>query len=123
MPDSPLPPASAFSLELTLGDDAPATGRLFIAAVLRTMDAPEDEIDDVKIVVSEALTAITRARRAATAQVTLDPQTGVLRVSPIRPNELSPAGGDFDLIAALFPDATVDDGESLVLTATHSGRR
>jgi hypothetical protein len=119
MVDRPSHPDTTFTLEVTTGSDAPATGRLFVAAVLRSLGRPESLIDDVKLVVSEALTAITIAGRADAAQVVLETDTGALRIGPIRRADLvdphEPAFG-LDLVQALFPGVHFDE-DSLALIA------
>ncbi len=100
--------ADRFSLEVSASASAPATARLFIGAVLRAL-GNEDRIEDLKLVVSEAITAITGAAPGTTATVRLDAAAGMLEVEPLDASILPPGSIGMDVISALFAAAHIDD--------------
>lgn len=98
---------TTFTLDVVAGDHAPSTGRLFVATVLRTLDADEGTVDDAKLAVSEAITAAIMAGHPQVS-VAVDGRTGLVRIEPLTRDDL--AGDPFDVVSALFPGATTDAG-------------
>lgn len=96
---------ASFTLDVATGTHAPSTGRLFIAAVLRTFDVDEETVEDAKLAVSEAVTAATVAGHDRVS-VAVDAETGVVRIAPLTTQDV--AGDAFDVVNALFPGATME---------------
>lgn len=96
-----------------------ATVRLFVAACCRVLEVDEEVIADVKLAVSEAGAAVVAAGGGDILTVTLSlGATGIVAsVAPVTGNQLATdSPSHADVIAALFPAATVDAGtRSLVI--------
>lgn len=101
--------AELFTLEVVADADAPATARLFVGAVLRAVGRNEERINDLKLVVSEAMTAIAAPGSGALATLRIDTVAGMLEIEPIDSTTLPPGSIGLDVIAALFTDARIDN--------------
>lgn len=118
MPHPPEPP-QRFELVVPASPGHVATARLFAATVARALGADEDTVEDLKLAVSEIVTAVVVNRHSEEVRVVAVDGTGRLTVAvgPIEPNDLTddqlidPA----DIVLALFPDATRDEATSSIL--------
>lgn len=96
----------AYRLEVEAEAASLSTARLFVRAVARTLGLSDDVVDDLKLVVSEALTALINAGTAAKAEVTMDPDARTLSVGPLAPVDLPQGTDGHTIIAALFDRVT-----------------
>lgn len=105
-----------------------ATARLFIASLGRTLGLHAEVIDDLRLAVSEAVTAAVIADRSpeVTVSGTISPEGVSVRVGPLLDEDTAgaaPLPGDppsLDLgsiIRGLFPNAAFE-GDALVITVS-----
>lgn len=99
------------SLVVPATDEAPSSCRLFVGAVLGGDDHDTDSIADAKLAVSEAATLVVQSDAQ---QVTVQIDGNDVRIGPLDDSIRSTVG--WDVIVALFPNATV--GESVAFRVT-----
>ena len=107
MDDIDQPPAR-FHLELSTGPTAPATARLFVAAVMRRWGLDESLIDDCKLAVSEAVTLGSSGEESRAINVALSDDPYRLIVWSLERNASPETSLHWSVIEALFPDTSMD---------------
>lgn len=114
MPDRPVGP---FELRLPPSAEHVATARLFTASIARAIDMTEDQVDDVRLATSEAVTAAIVAGGASEIVIAgeVTEQGLILRVSPLEQDVLSADHIDVEsIIVSLFPNTHFDDGALVI---------
>lgn len=121
-------PEGPFKLIVPSRPEHVATARLFIASLGRTLGLHAEVIDDLRLAVSEAVTASVLSARSndVTVSGTIGPEGVSVRVGPLLDEDTAGAAllpGDppsLDLgsiIRGLFPSAAFE-GDSLVITVS-----
>lgn len=117
-------PEGPFKLVVPSSPDHVATARLFIASLGRTLGLHAEVIDDLRLVVSEAVTAsvISALSSEVTVSGTIGREGVSVRVGPLSdtnsPGEATHADQPTlklgSIVGALFPDAAFE-GDTLVI--------
>lgn len=101
-----------------------ATVRLFVASTARVSGVAEEAIDDLKLAVSEAASAVVVSGFEGALRVVVAIENAGLsvEVSPLSPDDLT--GDDLhpgDIVRALFPEARLDRERSALVIPVGSG--
>ncbi len=121
-------PEGPFKLTGPSSPDHVATARLFIASLGRTLGLHDEVIDDLRLAVSEAVTAsiLTARSNEVTISGTIGPEGVLVQVGPVSDQKSVGAGpGHVDqpsldlgsIVRALFPNAAFE-GDRLVITVS-----
>lgn len=119
-------PEGPFKLTVPTRPEHVATARLFIASLGRTLGLHAEVIDDLRLAVSEAVTAavVSAQSNDVTVSGTIGPEGVSVRVGPL--SESNATGGtptgqpSLDLgsvVSALFPTAAFE-GDTLVIAVS-----
>lgn len=98
----------SYRLEVGAGAASLSTARLFVRAVIGTLGLGDELADDLKLAVSEALTALITAGAAPRAVVVVDPDARTLSVGPLGPSDLPEGSDGHEIIVALFDRVSHD---------------
>jgi hypothetical protein len=94
-----------------------ATVRMFAAAVARAGDADEETVEDLRLAISEVVTAIVTGASRPNVEVTAVLHDSLLEfvVGPLLPGDLVDGAIDpVDIVLGLFPDTRRDLDSSTV---------
>lgn len=112
----------SYRLEIGAGAASLSTARLFVRAVIGTLGLGDELADDLKLAVSEALTALITAGAAPRAVVVIDPDARTLSVGPLRPSDLPEGSDGHEIIAALFDRFSHDEQTSRLVIPLDASR-
>ncbi len=114
MPDGP---AGPFELRIPPDPVHVATARLFVASLARTAGWEEGRVDDLRLAVSEAVSAAMVAYPDTEVVVSGTIESGILnlRVAPISEGALSDDRFDVESIVASLFDGARFDGDAIVI--------
>ena len=101
--------AGPYRLVVSAKASSVAAARLFVGVVARTAGSDEELIEDLKLAVSEALTAAVLDKSAEELSVSMDPRTHTLVVAPVMEHALSQDSLAMIVISELFSEAVVAD--------------
>lgn len=106
--DLPQPATPTYLLDVGAGPPALATARLFVTSVGRVLELSPEVVEDLKIAVSDVLTAVIVGGAAGRAWVEIDPFGGTLQAGPLSAADASPDGEMMALLSALFDEVRFD---------------
>ncbi len=109
-----------FELRLPSDPLHAATARLFVASLARVLGMPDDRIDDLRLAVSEAVSAAILAQ--PDGEVVVAGRIGdgslELRVSPVTAGAMSDDRFDVEAIIRSLFDGTFIEGDVIVIPAS-----
>lgn len=110
-------PTGPFSLELPSSAESVGTARLFVASLGRALGFGEDRIDDLRLAISEAVSAAVRRGEGAPIAVRGEiTQSGLeLRIAPVHRDSLSDDLIDVESILTSLFEASRHEDETIVI--------